>query len=265
MKNKVKSFIISALFLSFSFQPISVFAVSSEGKEVTKSDNIPDEMLPYSEIKFIDNNHYIINQGGISAEKSKIIYNNAYNDKDLKVRDENGKLQVEIANPRKPVKGMVITYADDGFINKVSYPKGMQDPTPFEAPIIQSRAPGPGDVLLYRWGAHDNRIYRGPSGGTGRQGYGRATTFSDKKGNVGDRLLVKGDCATHKTYDNCKDGTVLNVIAPKKGGGISAHKLTKHDIGTMDDAVLDIWKTGVSYWGYTFDKYLSINNVSYTH
>lgn len=33
----------------------------------------------------------------------------------------------------------------------------------------------------------------------------------------------------------------------------------------MPDAVLDIWKTGVEEFGYTWSKSLSINNIQYVH
>lgn len=33
----------------------------------------------------------------------------------------------------------------------------------------------------------------------------------------------------------------------------------------VPDAVLDIWKTGVEYWGYTWNEYLSIDSVTYVH
>lgn len=41
--------------------------------------------------------------------------------------------------------------------------------------------------------------------------------------------------------------------------------MTKADNGALPDAILDIWKTGVEYWGYTWSSSLSINRGSYTY
>lgn len=37
----------------------------------------------------------------------------------------------------------------------------------------------------------------------------------------------------------------------------------KRDAGGLPDAVIDIWKTGVEYWGYKWTSTLSINDVFY--
>ena len=64
---------------------------------------------------------------------------------------------------------------------------------------------------------------------------------------------VKGDVATKQAYDNCPTGTVLQV---RHNGKFVNMK--KWDVGSMPNAVLDIWKTGVEYWGYKWSSTFSI-------
>lgn len=35
--------------------------------------------------------------------------------------------------------------------------------------------------------------------------------------------------------------------------------MKKCDVGGMPNAIVDIWKTGVSYWGYTYSSNLSLS------
>lgn len=74
--------------------------------------------------------------------------------------------------------------------------------------------------MLHQWGSHKNQIWKTENSKTVRFEAGRATTFSDKIGQR-DHVLKKGDAATSKAYDNCAYGTKLEVVAPKKGGGIA--------------------------------------------
>lgn len=147
---------------------------------------------------------------------------------------------------------------ENPFMKEVKSPNEINDSS------ITREGPGPNDTLLHQWGSHKNQIWKIGNSKTARFGAGRATTFSDKIGQR-DNVLKKGDAATSKAYDNCKYGTKLSVIAPKKGGGTKTKTLCKRDVGGMPDAVLDIWKTGVEYWGYTWKSSLSINNVQYSH
>lgn len=128
--------------------------------------------------------------------------------------------------------------------------------------VPMSEGPGPDDKLLYEWGKHKNSIWKLHDGGIA--GFGRATTFSDKIGQA-DNILKKGDVATSLRYDNCKYGTKIELFAPKKGTTVGAigHTMYKRDAGGLPDAVIDIWKTGVEYWGYKWTSTLSINDVFY--
>lgn len=41
--------------------------------------------------------------------------------------------------------------------------------------------------------------------------------------------------------------------------------MNKVDIDEMPNAILDIWKNGVEYWGYKWNSKLSIYPVTYNH
>ena len=71
--------------------------------------------------------------------------------------------------------------------------------------------------------------------------------------------LKKGDVATSLRYDNCQYSTKVQVNARKKGSTKNAtHVMYKRDAGGMDNAIVDIWKEGVEYWGYKYSKNLSL-------
>lgn len=79
--------------------------------------------------------------------------------------------------------------------------------------------------------------------------------------------LKKGDVATSLRYDNCQYGTKVQVNARKKGSTKNATHVMykrdaggmyKRDAGGMDNAIVDIWKEGVEYWGYKYSKNLSL-------
>lgn len=81
-----------------------------------------------------------------------------------------------------------------------------------------------------------------------------------------DHKLKKGDVATRGHVDNPKTGTYITCEAPVKGTE-KRLKVTmqKWDIGCLPDAVLDIWKTGVENWGYTWSSSVSINDGYYEY
>ena len=243
--------------------PVNAFA---EAKEVISANTIPDEMQPRTVINFIDDNHYVIEKGGLVESKSEIILPDEIQEKiDIAKKDGSYYTAYQGKNP-DPVEGLKVYYADDGFILRLEYPKEVENPMMKEviSPNELMRAPGPNDTLLYQWGAHENQIWRIGNSKTARFGYGRATNFTDTYGQR-DNVLKKGDAATSLAYDNCAFGTELAVNGPKKGGGVAFVTLYKRDVGGMPDAVLDIWKTGVEYWGYTWSSSLSINDIQYTH
>lgn len=90
-----------------------------------------------------------------------------------------------------------------------------------------------------------------------RIGAGRGTTFSDTIGQA-NIVLKKGDVATKLAYDNVTVGKVLSVRTKTVLGINKTVNMIKNDAGSMPDAVLDIWKTGVEYWGYTWESWFSM-------
>ena len=108
----------------------------------------------------------------------------------------------------------------------------------------------------YTWGANNNKL---TVTSTYVLGKGRFTNFTDSTGENGN-TLVKGDVATRYHVDNPTYGKALTC----KANGYT-RTMYKRDVGCMPDAVLDIWKTGVECFGYTWNANLSINNAEYCY
>lgn len=272
MKSNLKLTLAFFLFTACFFIPMNIDAKDDNNETVTANtvNTVPDEMEAKTVITFITDNQFIIDKGGIARNKTEISISPEIEQKILQAKKDGTYYTAYHAESIKPIKGLKVYYADDGFILKLKYPEGTKNPilqkviSPNENLKAPKEGPGPNDTLLYKWGAHQNQIWKLGNSKTARLGAGRATTFNDRTGEM-DNTLVKGDAATSQAYDNCAYNTSLNVIAQTKNGSYAAHSLRKRDNGGMPDAVLDIWKTGVEYWGYTWNEYLSINSVQYTH
>ena len=163
----------------------------------------------------------------------------------------------------KPVEGMRITYATDGYMFDIEYPDGTEKPSPLEdseEPTMTTFAVVyPGYEYVAQWGLNNrNKFYVSEDGKTA-MGKGRATTFDDKIGQ-GNKVMKKGDCATKLAYDNVVLGTVVSIN--HKGKIVY---FTKNDAGGMPDAIVDIWKTGVEYFGYTWSSTFSLPNTVSIH
>ena len=87
-------------------------------------------------------------------------------------------------------------------------------------------------------------------------GTGDFTVFTDTTGDH-DNSLKYGDCATKGNYDNPRYGT---SIATRNVVNNVASSFIKNDNGALPNAVLDIWKTGVSKLGITSTNY---NNIKF--
>ncbi len=93
-------------------------------------------------------------------------------------------------------------------------------------------------------------------------GTGDFTVFTDKTGDH-DNTLKKGDCATKGSIDNPTSNTKIKVTN-KLNGTTATFK--KNDNGSLNNAVIDIWKTGVSKLGVTSTNYNNIKNAAkYTY
>lgn len=228
--------------------------------EVIQYEHIPSKMQPYSKIKFIDDNHYVILNGGLVPDEKNYSRNGV----------------------PKPKKGMTVIYSSDGFIHDIELDSTlneyavysdvekdsiklslstlntkMYEITPF-AEVYD------GYVEIATWGAHNNTLYEADDGSMYMFGIGRATTFNDTWGNHNNRLK-KGDIALKISYANCNNNGLVYVTAKKKNGGYQKQKMYKNDVGGMPDAIVDIWKTGVGYWGYTYSSSLSLPGRTKIH
>ncbi|MPM76615.1 hypothetical protein SDC9_123614 [bioreactor metagenome] len=123
------------------------------------------------------------------------------------------------------------------------------------APIIQ------GYQLMHTWGASLNYLYCNFDDNH-RRGIGRATTFSDVTGQA-DITNFKGSVATKLAYDNIDTWTAVYVRTVNSNGITHTEKMKKTDAGGMPDAIVDIWKTGIEYWGYTWSSSFSMPNRVY--
>lgn len=224
---------------------------------------IPETMQPNTVIEYVSDTEYAIIVGGKSKQRNKNskIKQTLQNDllKDKIIDESNYKVE----KMPKPIKGMKVTYATDGKVLNIIVP----DQKTIEYTEVEVFSKQPKTSLpplppinlkvIATWGSNSNTLYRG----LGKiWGVGRATTFSDTIGQANHRL-VKGDVATKLAYDNCKVGTKLEVSHKNK-----KRTMTKWDAGGMPNAVLDIWKTGVEYFGYKWSSSFSLpGNVLYTH
>lgn len=245
-------------------------------KTLVKTHAIPSFMLPYSRIEFLTESVFQILNGGLTEESFDI-----YQFERIP--------SVIYENPIKPYKGLIVQYASDGLI--FDYNDDVFDSNTF---VIDERVDNLNYfsnnilndsnmahisnceelTLLYSWGSYPNQLFKckhvtelnkvSQSANTVTWytiiGEGRATTFNDSIGQA-NIVLKKGDVATKLAYDNVKVGTKLSVTATKKTGGLKTVVMTKNDAGSMPNAVLDIWKTGVEYWGYTYSTYFSMPGI----
>lgn len=140
----------------------------------------------------------------------------------------------------KAEEGMIIHYNFEGDIQSI-YLNGSKV-------LASNWAKGPAEKGTYGpWGNHKNKIVA-----TDKQveGTGRITNFFDKIGNH-DNELKKFDVATKGIYDNPKSDTVINVRNFNNDLTVSCYK---NDIGSLPDAVLDVFRTTLEEFGEKEDK-----------
>lgn len=230
-----------------------------EGKVATK---IPDEMEPCTVIVYDDSENYTVLEGGEAKIKNF-------------VRSEEP-LSEEYPTP---FAGMKVVYGSDGLVSEILDKEGNDVPS-VQTVKTSSKSITPvaevlsddefeesstSKTLIAQWGAYPNKLYRNIA--TKRiTGNGRATTFEDSEGQES-HALQKGDVATKLAYDNCKCGIKVRVKAKKAKVVNGKYQATneyltktmyKWDAGGMPNAIVDIWKSGVSYWGYTYYNGLSL-------
>ena len=233
--------------------------------EVYESSAIPESMQSNTVILFKDKTHFVILEGGFSnTENMQKILLEQKSAEEKQLENEcksNGAYYT--ANDEDypiPVEGMKVTYGTDGLLSRI---EGIKDNVLDSHSIskssistVKKAATSAKKKLIAQWGTNNyNKLYKS---GTNIIGYGRATTYNDTKGQRGNKLK-KGDVATKLKYDNCKYGIAVKVKARTKGSTNKAtHTMHKRDVGGMPNAIVDIWKTGVEYWGYKYSANLSI-------
>lgn len=261
--------IISSMLISTMFQS----AVYAETKSTSiKSSKIPFDMQPGSVIKYLNSSEYQILEGGnATISKSKKAFRN---EESLETP------LLEAEEYPTPEKDMIVYYGDDGEVNEIDFPTKQSEmkfntlPSKQEAKLdsliesneISTKA---NSTLIAKWGSYPNKLYKeNTSYFKGIYGTGRATVYGDTTGQASHKLK-KGDIATKQKYDNCKTGKSVDVWMVKKG--TSSNKTVvckKWDVGGMPNAVVDIWKTGIEYWGYKYSS-SSLKNwakgASYKH
>lgn len=255
------------LFLIVMMLMLMVNPVSSKAVE---SKEVPQKMLPYSKIEYVSETEFIILSGGTTEESL------------LKTVEEEKLSGVVYEEKLKPFKGLIVVYGSDGLLFDYVGDVAKINPSSKEIPsghfivVKSSLTECDRYYLLYSWGAFPNRLYRCEKDVMVTKtemmatekimetypfktivGSGRATTFDDDIGQ-GNIVLKKGDVATKLEYDNIPLNSYVKVTAQKKTGGRLSKSMIKNDAGDMPNAIIDIWKTGVEYWGYTYSTSLSL-------
>lgn len=230
MKKLISCLVVLSLFL---------FSVTLTYADSNKSEPIPARMEPYTIIEYVSDTEYVILQGGISEDTT--LYSN------------NG--------IPMPVKGVIVTYSSDGFIQDIEFPEGMVNPLLTlelysSSPAPLAVVPPDGYYTVQQWGAHNNILFESFEHDW-RIGRGRATTFSDTIGQA-DIKNYKGSVATKLSFDDVPVYTDVEVRTWNSSGILHTENMTKTDAGGMPDAIIDIWKTGVEYWGYTWSSSFSM-------
>lgn len=177
---------------------------------------------------------------------------------------------------------MIITYAEDGGVNKIEFASKKAEEKWNTLSVQEQKKldklnniKSKGNVsdldlnnlysnnaitkgikkLIAKWGGkkgNNNKLYETLN--AFRYGTGRATVFGDTIGQANHRLK-KGDVATKLKYDNVICGIPVVVTMKIKGSKkVKSVTMKKWDAGSMPDAIIDIWKTGINYWGYKYSK-----------
>lgn len=230
----------------------------AETPEIYTSKIIPEIMSPGSVIAFQDKIHYTILKGGHykrNKEQEEFLKEKTADEETLEFECKKNAAFYNAQTEEYPLpqKGTKVVYGTDGLINSIENGKERI------AEKIYSNSRNTASKkkkLIAEWGTKKyNKLYKS---GSQIIGYGRATTFNDRIGQQ-DNILKKGDIATKKRWDNCKYGIRVKVKAHKKNSDeYLTHSMYKRDVGGLPNAIVDIWKTGVEYWGYKYSSSLSL-------
>jgi hypothetical protein len=260
--NKIGLIFVCTLVLMLNLNIAYAGSDNSDKTATYDCPQIPEPMQASSVIEYVDNHTVRVKEGGfISNNTSKNL-------------SEKGMYS-------KPVKGMVVKYATDGYILEIINPnepnrqtmKKLHPAPPMSANESPALLKNSGAALYasstwildHTWGSYSNKLYHSSYNANTKRGVGRATTYNDTIGQS-NITLKKGDVATHITYDNCSVHRPVNVYAKNSSGTEITVGMTKNDAGSLPNAVIDIWKTGVAYWGYTWSSSFSMpGTTTYIH
>lgn len=261
--------VVLVLILSF----ILVFESSAIATSNSQKMSIPDRMLSGTVIEYDENNDMVIIDPGKPIPERPIIIKKQLTDEDQKIleaeeewivkfKEETKDLPVyKIENP-EPQPGMRVIYDGEGYIRNIVYAHEIEDPgkegeiVPYYTALPRGTRLSPG---VYTYGAHNNKITISGTTSGSVLGEGRFTVFDDYIGE-NDNVLVKGDVATKGNIDNPHYNTTLNTR--NTDNQVQAY-MRKRDNGALPDAVLDVWKNGVEYYGLTYSPYLSFGGRYY--
>lgn len=198
-------------------------------KKITRSQHTPS----------IDVEDYLANipSDATDEEREKIeMENRAISD--LFKRIEEG--SIEFIEPCRVVPGMKVVYDEiSGEINNVYY---MDENAPSGYSL---HGDGDFDYSAYAvrtappvWGVNYRNALIYQKADDSILGTGRATYFTDPYGNR-DNKLKDYDCATEKTYDYSRKGD--KPVAIRNLETDKSFTFYQADVGTLPDAVIDIW------------------------
>lgn len=237
----------------------SLFSMSNV--HATGVSNIPDYMAPNTIIEYINDEEYKIIQGGEYVGTPT--YDNCFI---LEAKAKANVSENQIIQMEKPCpnKGTKVYYNDDGSLKDIQLKTNISTYASNKCPNCGTTYLARGTKLKpnqwFQWGGqygNDNFLEVDENGNV--NGYGRFTNFTDSTGETGN-TLKKGDVATRYHVDNPAHGTKLKCEA---NGYVRT--MTKRDVGCLPNAVLDIWKTGVEYFGKSWSKNVSIYNAYYEY
>lgn len=141
--------VLIAVTVFFALSGTATFAASAEvdGEKTYKCATIPEPMKPGSVVEYVDETHIKIVSGGFLSEDYK------------KYLTEPGMYPV-------PLKGLLVEYCDDGYIGKIRYPQGVDDPAlkPLKTEGLKARASAKSNAITLTWTKNDSanghRVYR---------------------------------------------------------------------------------------------------------
>ncbi|EJL40199.1 hypothetical protein P4U99_03505 [Brevibacillus agri] len=287
MKRKLPAFLVVAMSAELFLSSVEVSA---------REDNtIPQYMLPGTVLIYDDNLQIVVEKGGYPNFDVRQVSRNLDGPHIAKIPEdatEEEARQIELENElaikafqmsvagdyiQAPLPeiypGMKVVYDEvTGELNNIYY-ADENDPSGYSLhnePVSalnrnansKKAVPSAASNVQWKWGKDDRNVLTYQAGDDSFLGTGRATYFTGSIGNR-DNKLKNYDCATHKEYDYSKKGdkdiTIRNLDTDK------AFTFYQASVGTLPDAIIDIW--GLSNLqtvaGNTRDT--SVPNVRYYH